>query len=244
MKNLLVVILFFTALILSLVNGFTGIKVIGSGNLVSKTYDYGDFTEVKAQNGMHVELTRADSFTIEVVTDDNAIEYVQVSKSGNTLSIKPKPNVAFRDTTLTAKVTMPELHKIELSGGSHLNLTGFNSTHDLSVKLSGGSHVSDFITPSDITAGNVDFNLSGGSHVRLTGSANDLDIDCSGGSHIDLEGFSADNADINLSGGSHATVNISDTLNVDISGGSKVYYIGNPTMGNIEVDWDSDMIKK
>ena len=100
------------------------------------------------------------------------------------------------------------------------------------------------ITPGDITAGNADFNLSGGSDVRLTGSADDLSIDCSGGSHINLEGFLVNNADIKLSGGSHATVNVDGTLNVDLSGGSKVYYIGEPTMGDIDVDWDSDIIKK
>ena len=244
MKKIVLLTLLVGLLTISLVSGCAGIKVIGSGNTVSKTYDYSDFTTINAQNGMHVELTHSDSFSVEVVADDNVIDHIEVNKSGDTLRIKPKPNAQFRDATLTAKVTMPELHRLELSGGSHVNLAGFSSNHDLSVKLSGGSHVSDFITPSDITAGNVDFNLSGGSHVRLTGSADDLDIDCLGGSHIDLEGLSANNADINLNGGSHATINISGTLNIDISGGSKVYYLGNPKMGDIEVDWDSDLIQK
>ncbi len=244
MKKLIAAALVAVLITVGLATGCTGVKVIGSGNLVTKTYDYSDFTGVKAESGMQVELTRSDTFSVEVVADDNAIEYIEVSKSGDTLRVKPKSNARFRDATLTAKITMPELHELELSGGAHANMTGFSSAHELSVKLSGGSHVSDFITPGDITAGNIDFDLSGGSHVRLTGSADDLDIDCSGGSHIDLEGLSADNADIDLSGGSHATVNVSGTLNVDISGGSRVYYVGNPTMGDIDVDWDSDLIQK
>ena len=244
MKKIVLLTVLVGLLTISLVSGCAGIKVIGSGNTVSKTYDYSDFTTINAQNGMHVELSRSDSFSIEVIADDNVIDHIEVNKSGDTLRIRPKPNAQFRNATLTAKVTMPELHKLELSGGSHLNLTGFSSSQDLSVTLSGGSHVSDFITPSDITAGNVDFNLSGGSHLRLIGSADDLDIDCSDGSHIDLEGLSANNADIKLNDGSHVTVNIGGTLNIDISGGSKVYYVGNPNMGDIEVDWDSDLIQK
>ena len=244
MKKLIAAALVVVLIIVGLVTGCTGVKVIGSGNLVTETFDFSDFTGVKAENGMQVELTRSDIFSVEVMADDNVIEYIEVSKSGDTLRIRPKSNASFRNATLTAKVTMPELCKLELSGGAHANITGFSSTHDFSVKLSGGSHVSDFITPGDITAGNADFNLSGGSHVRLTGSADDLDINCSGGSHIDLEGLSADNADINLSGGSHATVNVSGTLNVDLSGGSRVYYVGNPTIGKQDVDWDSDLIEK
>ena len=37
---------------------------------------------------------------------------------------------------------------------------------------------------------------------------------------------------------------MSGILDIDISGGSKVYYVGNPKMGDIEVDWDSDLIQK
>ncbi len=39
-------------------------------------------------------------------------------------------------------------------------------------------------------------------------------------------------------------VNVNGTLNVDISGHSVVNYIGDPEMGNIDVDWDSELNKK
>ncbi|MFC2041908.1 head GIN domain-containing protein [Chloroflexota bacterium] len=244
MKKLIAAVLVVVLLTLGLVTSCTGIKVIGSGNVVSKTYGFSDFTGIKAENGMQVELTKSSIFSIEVVADDNVIEHIEVNKSGETLKIRPKGNAAFRDANLTVKVTMPDLYKLELSGGSHASVSGFNSSHDLSVRLSGGSHLSKSMIPSDISAGNADFNLSGGSHVTLSGSADDLNINCSGGSQIDLEGFSVHTADIKLSGGSHATVNVGGTINVDLSGASKAYYVGSPTMGDIEVDWDSDLIAK
>jgi len=244
MKKFIATILVVALLTLGLATGCTGVKVIGSGNVISKTFDFSDFTGINAQSGMHVELTESDTFSVELVADDNVIEHIEVSKSGDTLRIRPKGNSQFRSTTLTAKVTMPELYRLELSGGSHVDITGFDSSNDLSVKLSGGSHLNDSMAPGVITSGNTDFSLSGGSHVTLSGSAEALDVSCSGGSHIDLEDFSVDNADIKLSGGSHATVNVSGTLNVDLSGGSKVYYSGDPTIGEQDVDWDSDLIEK
>jgi hypothetical protein len=139
---------------------------------------------------------------------------------------------------------MPDLYKLELSGGSHASVSAFVSSNDLSVSLSGGSHLSEPLKPADISARNADFNLSGGSHVTLSGSADDLSVKCSGGSHINLETFSVSNADINLSGGSHATVNVGGTLDAKLSGGSRVFYVGEPIIGEIDVAWDSDIIKK
>ena len=68
--------------------------------------------------------------------------------------------------------------------------------------------------------------LSGGSRVVLTGSADDLVVKGSGGSQLDLETFSVANADVNL------------------SGGSKVIYIGEPTLGDINLSGDSTLSKK
>jgi serine/threonine-protein kinase len=244
--------------------GCGGVKVEGSGNLINETFEFSDFTEVKVENGFQVEVTQSSTFRVEITVDDNVLEHIEVSKSGNTLRIKPKSNRLFRSVTMRATITMPDLYKIELSGGSEADIAGFNSSHELSVSLSGGSHMNSLRSPSDITAGDADFNLSGGSHVTLSGitvgdagfnlsggshvtlsgSADNLDVKGSGGSHFNLEDFSVSNADVNLSGGSHATVNVDGTLDVNLSGGSHVTYIDNPTLGDIDVSWDSTISSK
>jgi len=239
MKKVILAVLVVILLTSGLLVGCTGVKVIGSGNVISKIFEFSDFTEVKVENGIQVELTKSTTFSVEIVADDNVIEHIEVSKSGGTLRIRPEGNSQFRSATLMVKVTMPELYKIELSGGSMADITGFSSSRGLSVSLSGGSHMT-----GDIIAGDTDFNLSGGSHVTLSGSADDLDVKGSGGSHFNLEAFSVSNADVNLSGGSHATVNVDGTLNVDLSGSSEVIYIGQPTMGDIDLSWDSEISSK
>ena len=241
----ILVISILSVVLLGISTGCAVTRVEGSGNLTTKTFDYVDFTRVEAANGIQLELSYSSTYSVEITADDNVMEYIEVNKSGNTLKVKPKANTAFRSATMIAKVAIPHLLQLDLSGGSEAYITGFHSSEDLSVRLSGGSHINGFITPSDITVANANFDLSGGSHVRLIGSADGgISIDCSGGSHINLEGFSVNNADVKLSGRSHATVNVSGTLDVDISGGSEVIYIGNPTMGDIDVAWDSDLIKQ
>ncbi|UCE98320.1 MAG: DUF2807 domain-containing protein [Dehalococcoidia bacterium] len=244
-KPIILVISLLAAVLLVISTGCTVTQVEGSGNLTSKTFDNGDFTRVEAANGIQLELSFSSSYSINITADDNVMEYIEVRKSGNTLKVKPKVNTAFRSATMIAKITMPHLLQLELSGGSEAYITGFHSSDDLSVRLSGGSRINGFITPSDITVANANFDLSGGSRVRLIGSVDGgVSIYCSGGSRIELGDFSMNNADVNLSGGSHATVNVSGTLNVDISGGSEIIYIGNPNMGDINVAWDSSLIKQ
>ena len=137
MKKLVGMAVMVVLLTLGLVSGCTGVKVIGSGNLITKTFDLSDFTGIKAENGMHVELTRSGSFSVEVIADDNVMEHIQISKSGDTLKVKPRSNAAFRDATLTTKVTMPELYKLELSGGSHASVSGFDSSHRRPLRACG-----------------------------------------------------------------------------------------------------------
>ena len=167
--------------VLILISGLTacceGVKVMGSGKLINETYEFSDFTGIKVQNGFQVEVTESSTFSVVAIVDDNVLEHIDIKKSGDTLTIRPKANRSFRSVTLSAKVTMPDIYKIELSGGAEVEINGFDSSDDLAVKLSGGSHLN-----GSIGAGDVNLGLSGGSHVTLSGSADNLVANGSGGS--------------------------------------------------------------
>ena len=258
MKKVIAAVMVALILVSGLVASCAGVKVKGSGNLINETFDISDFTGIKVESGFQVEITESDSFSVVAIVDDNVLEHIDVKKSGDTLILKPKWNRSFRSVTLSAKVTMPDIDKVELSGGAKVEINGFDSSNNLPIKLSGGSHLN-----GSVIAGDVNLSLSGGSHVNLSGSANELVANGSGGSHISLSGaaenivikgsggshfnlqdYSVSDADINLSGGSHANVHVNGTLNVDISGRSEVHYTGEPTLGDIDVDWDSELIEK
>ena len=259
MKKLVAAVMVVLILILGLMASCAGVKVLGSGNVINEAFNLSDFTGIKAQNGFQVEVTKSDSFSVVAIVDDNVLEHIEIKKSGDTLIIRPKANRSFRSVTLSAKVTMPDIDKLELSGGAKVQINGFDSSNNLPVTLSGGSHLNGSINARDVnlslsggshvttlsgSADNLMANLSGGSHVTLSGSADSIDIKGSGGSHYNLQDYSVSDADINLSGGSHANVHVNGTLNVDISGGSEVSYTGEPTLGDIEVDWESELIER
>jgi hypothetical protein len=216
-------------------------RVVGSGDLVTEEKDFSDFTIVEVGSGFEVEIIQSSSYSINVTADDNVLDHIKVSKSGDTLTIRLEWGYSYQSVTLRAEVTMPELYELQFSGGTHGTVEGFTSSHEFVFGLSGGSHLSGDFT----TSGDAQFLLSGGSHlIELDGAANDLRISVSGGSGLGLSDFPVHDATVNLSGGSSATINLDGRLDADLSGGSDLLYIGNPTMGDINTSGGSTVGKK
>jgi hypothetical protein len=199
------------AMVLFVISLVSGCAVTGSGNLVTRREAFTGFDRLDLSHGFKVDVRQADSFSVVIRVDDNVERYLQVAQKGNTLQIGLRLTgpVTLREGTLQADVTMPELTGLQLSGGSHCTASGFESTKAL------------------------DLDASGGSHATLSGAAGDVTIDASGGSHADLSALVAANAKVEASGGSQVTVNVTGRLDADASGGSQVYYLGSPTLGNI-----------
>ena len=185
-------------------------EIVGSGELITNEEFISDFTSVDARSGFNVEISKSSSYSILVTTDDNVMEFVEITKSGDTLVIGVKFGYIFRSVTLNVEISMPEIYSLELSGGVQGKLEEFRSNNTFSVELSGGSR------------------LVG------VGEANDLTIDASGGSVLDLSDFLTHNVNIELSGGSLATINLDGRLDAYLSGGSRLSYFGDPIIGTIE----------
>ncbi len=216
-------------------------RVVGSGNLTTENQYFSDFTSVEVGSGFEAEISESSSYSIAITADDNLFDYIEVSKTGNTLTIRLKWWYSYQNPTLRAKITLPNLHTLELSGGTHGTIEAFSASHEFAVELSGGSWLTgDFTTSED-----AEFTLSGGSQVKnLEGGANDLTVSASSGSHLDLSDFHVRNADVDLSGGSQVTINLDGQLDADVSGGSSLLYIGDPTLGDINTSGGSTIRKK
>ncbi|MFC2019231.1 GIN domain-containing protein [Chloroflexota bacterium] len=81
--------------------------------------------------------------------------------------------------------------------------------------------------------------LNSGSWVTVRGSGSDVTISLKGGSHAELGNFTVENANLSATSGSHVTVNVSGRLDVDVSGGSHVKYIGEPQIGDVGISGGS-----
>jgi len=235
--------------------------ITGSGNLVTDEMDFSDFTIVEVGYAFEVEITQSNSYSVTITADDNLFDYIQVSKTGETLRIGLKPGYSYRwPLTLRAEITMPDLYELEFSGATDGTVEGFSSSHKLVLELSGASSLdmvdmsagdieiivsgASTVTGSITAIGDAQFDLSGASTIELEGTANDLLTLVSGASHLELSDFPVHNANVDLNGASQATINLDGRLDADLSGASHLYYIGEPTLGDIEISGGSTINKK
>lgn len=191
----------------------------GTGQIVEKTYDFKDFTNVEISNAYQYEITQSDNYSVVVSTPESLVDHLDIHISGNTLYIGMK-FVLFSSSNLKITITMPQLSKLSVTGACDGTATGFDSNSNLEIYLSGASRLdANFkagITKLDIsgdsritgnlTAADTEIILSGASDLNMTMQTGNTVITASGSS--DIRGsLQAADCQFNLSGAS--TCNIS-----------------------------------
>jgi hypothetical protein len=234
------------------------ISLVGQGCTnpsVTNPYEFSDYTRLDIQNAFDVEIVQSGTYSISVTTNEDLKDFLSVIKNGDTVTIKLAPNHPFTDfvlmrKTLKARIAMPVLNSLVVSGASHCRVRGFESTNDLDFEVSGASHVTlNNIEAGDVklvvsgesgisgklTAVDVDFDVSGASQIELTGAGEDVGLKAEGASEVNLEFFVTQTADIILSGASQVTTDTRSHLDFSLSGASRLYFLANPNIGKMEV---------
>lgn len=201
----------------------------GSGNTVTETYDFSDFDKVIISHAFEAEITAADTYQVEVTVDDNLVEHLRVEQEGDTVTIGFAPNLVVTNTTQEVRITLPRLVDLEASGASRVDVSGFKTSDDVRVNVSGAS-----TARGDMETGDLNADVSGASTLSLEGSGKNLRVNASGASTADLNDFAVNDASVEASGASRANVNVSGTLDANASGASSIRYSGDPTLGNID----------
>jgi hypothetical protein len=235
-----------------------------SDSSITNTYDYTNFTKLDIENAFDVEIVQSETYGITVTSSKTLLDYLAVSKEGQTLTIKLHPNHPFTDfvlmqKVLKAKISVPILSSLTISGACKVSIKGFKSSASLDVDVSGASN----LTLNNIEAGNtkliisgdseisgkltcVDLNIdiSGASVISLNGQGENMSLNASGAIKINLEEFTNQNSSITLSGSSQATVNTREHLDVSLSGASRFFFLSNPSFGKTEVQGASTLKHK
>ena len=90
----------------------------------------------------------------------------------------------------------------------------------------------------------TELSLGSASHVKVTGSGDNLTLSAVAGSHADLSGYRVENADVTTRTGSHVIVNVTNKLDARASSGSHIYYLGNPYIRDSGVSSGSVLQKR
>ena len=197
--------------------------VRGSGDLETEQRDVSGFDEVyfSGIGNLIIEQGAEEALTIEA--DDNIIDLIETNVSGGELHIKFRRGFSVVPTTkIKFFLTVKDLERVDLSGVGDIDCDSFK-TDDLEFHISGSGNV-DF----EVEADTLQTHVSGLGDIDLSGIVNSHKINISGSGKYDARDLESKECDVEVSGLGSATVNVSDYLEIDISGGGNVYYVGEP----------------
>lgn len=228
---------------------------VDSGSVVSQEFGVSDFANVEVDCAFLFEITRADTYGVAITASEKLFDHINVTKSGNTLRLSLKPIHFHTCPTLKAVITMPALSRLRQSAATKGVVRGFRSQEPFDLNLSGDSTLDIDIEAGDTkfeisgaskVSGNIkvcdaEITLSGASRAELRGSANNVALNAWGAANLDLTAFVINSATVYLKGASQATLNVTEQLDVDLSGASRLNYLGHPNLREINVSGASTL---
>jgi hypothetical protein len=212
--------------------------VKGNGNVIKINRKVKNIEKVSVEDGIDLVLDQGSEEAIVVEADENIVEHIRTEMKSGHLRIYTDKSI-LKSRQMRVHLTITDLKELSTKGGSDTETKTVLKLEKLEVSCSGGSDMD-----LELDLKELDLEASGGSDVLLKGTAKIVKMEASGGSDLDTYEMKAEKCLVNVSGGSDAKVFATKELNVNASGGSDVYYKGNPASVNSDVSGSSDIYKR
>lgn len=191
----------------------------------SQEYQFTDFDEVELISLFDFEITRGDEYSVRLEGDDDELDEVYLSQTGDELEIRYGRNTDWwknrkRRDKIKVFIRMPELEYLRATGACVGEIRDFSGS-EMTFDIEGASDVW-----ADVNVGYLQVDLTGASELTLIGNGDDLKADLTGASELDAFNFIVEDADITASGASTAKVYVKNELEADASGASSIRYRG------------------
>lgn len=211
------------ALLLTSCN-FSVKEIAGSGNVKTETRNVGgQFTKVKAGNGIDVTIVQSDVVSVVVEADDNLLPHIKTEVKGNTLEISCEYNSFLDVSSKKVTVKMPKVEGLETNSGASLVTQGTIRSEDLDLDASSGSSIS-----GEFEADDLDAETSSGASMKLSGKAIKYSASSSSGSNLESGDLHANEISADASSGSTVLVHPVEELSGSASSGGSVKYNNDP----------------
>ncbi len=215
--------------------------IIPSGRIETEEYAFQNIKGINVGSNISVELTQDPVEGVYIDADHNLFPFLRVSERHGIIHVDFKPHLnIIRNHHVTVQVYYKDLEYVELSDASKCRLINpaYNLEH-VEVVLSGASKFEGYFESETFRA-----NLSGASHLNISGQTNYFQLHSTGASKAYGYQFACQDMHAYISGAGIAQYYIENSLNGKLSGASKLYYDGHPSLGDFELSGASKLIAR
>lgn len=215
------------------------------GETETREFSFEGFNMIKVRQAHEAYITPGEDFSIIATGPEEEIGRLELRMVDSELIIDNESGYYCwfcRNQGVRFDITMPALVALEGSGATKLEAADF-SGQDFDLDLSGASQgkfelaydMFDILVSgaskldlSLSTSTLVDLDVSGASRAKITGQAERLETEASGASQISTRDLEVSEATADASGASDIELRVSETLEAEASGGSRIRYQGKP----------------
>jgi len=201
--------------------------VVGNGPVVTEMRTVSNFTGVSFKTTGKVNFKIDSLYKVEVSAQRNILDVLRTTIVNGVLVIDFINNVRVRNhEDITVNVTAPSANYFSISGTGDINAEGELTANSLDLSVSGLGNI---VVQKAAVNGKIKTGISGSGNISIaTGTAMNEELHISGTGYTDLSNVVAHAAETRTSGSGDIRVNVSDRLELFITGSGSVYYRGQP----------------
>ena len=212
-------------------------KVVGNGNVTTKTINTGNYDGIKGVGSMDIHLEKGTEGNISVTTDDNLHEYLEIEVKDNMLVIKTKKNTYLKTKKgIHIKVPFNDISEVALVGSGDIDTKDTINSDELRVRVTGSGDVE-----LALEANTVDASVTGSGDMVLTGKTDSLEISVTGSGDFKGSDLVSQNTDARVSGSGDASVVAKQSLKARVNGSGDITYSGNPEKSDTKTSGSGDI---
>jgi hypothetical protein len=181
-----------------------GNEVQGSGNRTTQKREVGSFKTIETEGAFTIAVTCQKDPSLEVEGDDNVLDFVTAEIRNDVLHLKNTKNYSVNEP-VKFTISVPNLEAVSVSGAGNIDIKGMNND-------------------------SFEIDSTGAPSITVAGRTKVVNIDTSGAGKIDTHNLRAARAVVESNGVSKVDIDVSEQLDVTVSGPSTVTYRGDPVV--------------
>lgn len=193
----------------------------GSGNIETQKRTLEPFTAIEASSSIDVEIKSGPN-AVEVEADDNIMQYVKTTVSGNTLHLGIESGVSLRNAHIKIYVAAPQIERLQARASSSIKAIDVIKSSNM-VRFDANSSAD---IEAEVDAPSVEAEASSSGSIVLSGRTKNYRAQVSSSGDIKSFDLMSETTTVSASSSGTAEVHASVALNAKASSSGDVEYAG------------------
>lgn len=189
----------------------------------------GEFSGIKASDPVNIVVFQGGENTVTIDAPENIREKIKTRTEGEILVISADEKIKSGET-VTVSISVKSLKRLEISGTAEIRSENQLSCDTLHIESNGAGNIN-----LDVKANGIKTKITGAGDIQLKGSARYLDASVSGAGELKAFHLETEKAKVRVSGAGDVKINVSQSLDANVSGAGSVIYKGEPADRNVNI---------